>query len=59
MSDEKRRLAAALGGEVVGTRQADGSWLCACGESLPDDLSLYSHRRSHAVPSVSDEGEPE
>lgn len=48
---EERRGAAvnafleAFGGEVGGTRQADGSWLCACGRPCADELELYMHRR--------------
>jgi hypothetical protein len=38
--------AAALGGEVAGTMQSDGSWSCVCGENFATDLGLYAHRQA-------------
>jgi hypothetical protein len=37
---------AALNAEVVGHRLDDGRWECECGEVVPDDLTLYMHRRA-------------
>lgn len=38
-------FAEALGATVGGVRNSDDTWTCSCGESGPDDMWLWMHRR--------------
>lgn len=38
-------FATSIGGTIGGLRNEDGTWTCDCGETTPDDLSLFMHRR--------------